>query len=169
MLNDSQVISVIKELYDGKPVSFSKIKRRLKVESEELTSILDKLEKEGRVKRVDIGGGKSYEPVEIKSEKDKLDVILDEIKELRDEIRKIQEYLMERKKIGENSFDEIYEKVKDSLGYAHLQAIRVELGMSKEEFYSKLKKHIEEHYDLIAGGDEGYVRKGVVYGIVKRR
>lgn len=168
MLSETEVISAIKELYDGKPVSFSKIKRRLRADSEELAQILGNLEKEGKIKKVEVKGGKSYELVEV-SNVDKLDKILDEIKEIKEEIKKLEEYLAEKRKISESTFDEVYEKVKDNLGYAHLQAIRVELGMTKEEFYSRMKRHIEENYDLIAGGEEGYVRKGVVYGIIKKR
>lgn len=174
MLSDSQVISAVKELYNGKPVSFSKIKQKLRANNEELSLILEKLEKEGRVRRVEVGGGKSYELIEnnvnvAQSGVDKIDIVLNEIKELRDEIKKLQEYLTEKRKTSDNSFDEVYEKVKDNLGYAHLGAIRIELGMSREDFYSKMKKHIEENYDLIAGGDEGYIRKGAVYGIIKKR
>ncbi|ARM74815.1 hypothetical protein [Acidianus manzaensis] len=167
MIDELQVISAIKELYDGKAVSFSKIKKKLKADNEELSSILEKLEKEGKIKRINNGGGKSYELIEDNVEKN--DLIIKEIRELKDEIKKLEEFLVEKKKINENSFDEVYEKVKDNLGYAHLEAIRLELGLSKEEFYSKMRKHIEEFYDLIAGGEEGYVRKGSIYGIIKKR
>ncbi|AWR96335.1 hypothetical protein DFR86_01420 [Acidianus sulfidivorans JP7] len=167
MIDESQVISAIKELYDGKAVSFSKIKKKLKADNEELSLILDRLQEEGKIRKITSGGGKSYELIE--KEIDKNDIILKEIRELKDEIKKLQEYIVEKKKISENSFDEIYDKVKDNLGYAHLQHIRLELGLSKEDFYSRMREHIEKYYDLIAGGEEGYVRKGSIYGIIKKR
>ncbi len=166
MLTEDQVISAIKELYNGRPVPYSKIKKKLKVDGEEVTWILEKLEREGKLRIVDVGVGKSFEPVE---GVDKIDLVLAEVRQLREEVRKLQELYSDRKRVSESAFDEIYEKVKDNLGYAHLSAIRIEMGLSKEEFYSKLSKHVEEHYDLIAGGDEGFVRKGSVYGIVRRR
>jgi len=64
-------------------------------------------------------------------------------------------------------FDEAYSRVSDDTGYAQLKAIRLEMGLSQEVFYRALRKHVEENYYLIAGGEEGFVRKGVVYGIVK--
>lgn len=165
MLSEDEIIAALKELYDGKPVAFSKIKRKLKCNGEELLNVLEKMEKSGKIKKIESGGGKAYEILEI----DKTDIILSEIREIKDEIRKLQEYISEKKKISEDTFDAVYDKVKDNLGYAHLQAIRIELGMAKEEFYSKLKHHIEDNYDFIAGGEEGYVRKGSIYGIIKRR
>ncbi len=166
MLTEEQVISAVRELYTGKPVPFSKIKRKLKAEGEEVAWILGKLEKEGKLRRVEVGGGKAFEPLD---GVDKVDLVLAELRQLREEIRKLQESYLEKKRVSESTFDEVYEKVKDNLGYAHLSAIRIEMGLSKEEFYSRMAKHVEEHYDLIAGGDEGFVRKGSVYGIVRRR
>ncbi|MGC9105059.1 MAG: hypothetical protein ACP5HQ_01340 [Thermoprotei archaeon] len=66
-------------------------------------------------------------------------------------------------------FDEAYSRVSDDTGYAQLRAIRLEMGLSQEVFYRALRKHVEERYFLIAGGEEGFVRKGVVYGIVKAK
>ncbi|BDC17841.1 hypothetical protein [Acidianus sp. HS-5] len=168
MLSEDMVLSTIKELYDGKPVAFSKIKKKLKTDGEELSSILDRLEKEGKVRKIENGGGKSFELLS-NSEESKIDLLLKEMSELKDEVKKLQEAVMEKKKLSENYFDEIYAEVKDNLGYAHLKDIRVEMGLTKEDFYSKLRKHIEENYELIAGGDEGFVRKGSVYGIIIRR
>jgi hypothetical protein len=94
------------------------------------------------------------------------------LKILRDEIHRVLDLLqklIESKSFSYKDFDEAYDRIKDSLGYAPLERIRIELGLSKEEFYSKFRKYIEENYDLIAGGDEGFTRKGVTYGIIKRR
>ncbi|WP_374108045.1 hypothetical protein [Metallosphaera sedula] len=162
MVQDSDVLNEIQRLYDGKPVTVSRLKR--KFQGEGLEEVLKRLEEQGKIRSIPVKGGKAYEP-----SLDKLDQVLKEISNLKDEIRKLQEYLLERTKVSTDSFDEIYERVRDNLGYAHLQAIRVEMGLGKEEFYSTLRDHIESRYDLIAGGDEGYVRKGSIYGIVKRK
>ncbi|BCS93073.1 hypothetical protein [Metallosphaera javensis (ex Sakai et al. 2022)] len=162
MLQDSDVLKEIQRLYDGKPVTLSKLKK--KFQEDQLHEVLKRLEDQGRIRSVQIKGGKGYEP-----SLDKLDQVLLEISSLRDEVRKLHESLSQRSKARVDSFDEIYERVRDNLGYAHLQAIRVEMGLGKEEFYSALRDHIEDHYDLIAGGEEGYVRKGSIYGIVKRK
>ena len=158
-------MSVIQELYDGKPVAFSKIKRKIKESPEVLEELLSQLESEGLVKRYEIGGGKAYEPLH----NDPISQILNIVKEIREEIKRLEGLIAEKQKVDFSLFDKVYEEVKDNLGYASLQAIRVELGLSKEEFYSKFKSHIEANYDLIAGGEEGLVRKGVIYGIIKKR
>lgn len=167
MIAKEEVISVIRELYDGKPVAFSKIKKKIKADPEELEKILQDLEREGLVKKYDIGGGKAYEISNTKE--DPYSLILLEIRKIRDEIRKIQETLAEKQKLTFSEFDNAYDRVKDNLGYAKLVDIRLELGLSKEEFYSKFRTHVENNYELIAGGDEGFVRKGSVYGIIKKR
>jgi len=102
----------------------------------------------------------------------KQDSIMEELKILRDEIHKIYDLLqkiVDLRNVSYREFDETYERIKDSLGYAPLERIRIELGLTKEEFYSKFRKYIEENYDLIAGGEEGFIRKGSIYGIIKRR
>mgnify|MGYP001772542101 FL=1 len=165
MVAKEEVISVIRELYDGKPVAFSKIKKKIKADPEELEKLLDEMSKEGLVKRYDVGGGKAYEVSAV----DPLSLILSELKRLREEIKKLEELVEGKQKLSFSAFDEVYEKVKDNLGYAKLSDIRVEMGLSKEEFYSKFRDHIESKYELIAGGDEGLVRKGSVYGIIKKK
>ncbi|AEE94816.1 conserved hypothetical protein [Acidianus hospitalis W1] len=169
MLSEELVISALKELYDGRPVAFSKIKRKLKADGEELSLVLEKLEKEGKIKKIESGSGKSFELTSSNNGDNKFDLLLKEITEIKDEIKKLQEAVLEKKKLSENYFDEIYNEVKDNLGYAHLKDIRIEMGLTKEEFYSKLKRHIEENYELIAGGEEGFVKKGSVYGIIIKR
>ncbi|BFH74175.1 hypothetical protein SJAV_21190 [Sulfurisphaera javensis] len=165
MIAKEDVISVIKELYDGKPVAFSKIKKKIKADPEELERVLNELEREGLVKKYEVGGGKAYEIFNV----DPFSLIVSEIRKLREEIRKLEEMIEERQKLSFSEFDNAYERVKDSLGYAKLSDIRLELGLSKEEFYSKFRSYVESNYELIAGGDEGFVRKGSVYGIIKKR
>ncbi|MCH4815686.1 MAG: hypothetical protein QXY87_08455 [Saccharolobus sp.] len=165
MLSKDDVFTLILNEYKSsqKPVSISKIKRKFKDES--ITQVLEQLEKEGKIRRVENKGKTTFEPI------DSLNVA-EELKILRDEIHKVLdllEKLIESKSFSYKDFDEAYDRIKDSLGYAPLERIRIELGLSKEEFYSKFRKYIEENYDLIAGGDEGFTRKGVTYGIIKRR
>ncbi|MQL56605.1 PepK [Acidianus ambivalens] len=65
--------------------------------------------------------------------------------------------------------DSLYDKMKDSLGYVRIDNLRRELGMSLEEFLSTFGDYIEKHYELIPGGDEGFIRNGVRYGIIRRK
>ncbi|QXJ34212.1 hypothetical protein [Saccharolobus shibatae] len=165
MISKDDVFTLILNEYKSsqKPVSISKIKRKFKDES--ITQVLEQLEKEGKIRRVENKGKTTFEPI------DSLNVA-EELKILRDEIHRmlnLLQKLIESKSFSYKDFDEAYDRIKDSLGYAPLERIRIELGLSKEEFYSKFRKYIEENYDLIAGGDEGFTRKGVTYGIIKRR
>ena len=93
-------------------------------------------------------------------------------KEVSEEIRRFSEvfryYFPDPKELA-RQFDEVYARVADNAGYAQLKTIRLELGLSQEVFYRALRSHIEEAYYLIAGGEEGFVRKGAIYGIVKVR
>ncbi|AWR98413.1 hypothetical protein [Metallosphaera hakonensis] len=163
MVQDNEVYHAIQQLYDGKPVAISRLKRKFHGDPG-LEESLQRLEAQGKIRSVSIKGGKGFE-----LSSDKLDLVLLEIVNLRDEVKKLRESLQEKSKIRLDHFDEVYNRVRDNLGYAHLQVIRVEMGLGKEEFYSSLRSHIEANYDLIAGGEEGFVRKGSVYGIVKKK
>ncbi|MEL9970540.1 MAG: hypothetical protein QXR57_07430 [Metallosphaera sp.] len=163
MMRDDEVLATIQRLYNGKPVSLSKLRRKFESQSE-LVETLERLEREGKVKSFNLKGSKGYAP-----NLDKFDLILAEISSLNSKLNKLHEMIAQQSRVKVDNFDEIYDKIKDNLGYAHLQAIRVEMGLTKEEFYSSVREHVESHYDLIAGGEEGYVRRGSVYGIVKRR
>lgn len=165
MIAKEEVISVIKELYDGKPVAFSKIKKKIRANPEELEKLLEDMERDGLIKRYEVGGGKAYEV----SVQDPFSVILSELRRLREEIRRLEGMIEGKQKVSYSELDEVYDRVKDNLGYAKLSDIRLELGLSKEKFYSKFKEYIESKYELIAGGDEGYVRRGSVYGIIKKK
>jgi DNA-binding transcriptional regulator YiaG len=65
-------------------------------------------------------------------------------------------------------FDKIFEEVKNPLGVASLKDIRERMGLSKEEFYSRFSQYIEANYQMYRGGDEGIVKNGVIFGIIKR-
>ncbi|QGA53160.1 hypothetical protein GFS03_00355 [Sulfolobus sp. E5-1-F] len=165
MISKDDVFTLILNEYKSsqKPVSLSKIKRKFKDES--ITQVLEELEKEGKIRRVEDKGKTTFEPIDSLNIAEELKIIRDEIHRVLDLLQK----LIESKSLSYKDFDEAYDRIKDSLGYAPLERIRIELGFSKEEFYSKFRKYIEENYDLIAGGDEGFTRKGVTYGIIKRR
>ncbi|MEJ2771824.1 MULTISPECIES: hypothetical protein [unclassified Stygiolobus] len=165
MITKEQLLAVLQELYDGKPVAFSKIKKKIKESPEIVEELLKQMEGEGLIRRYEVGGGKAYEPVKT----DPITQILNMLKEIKEELRRLEDLVNEKSKIDYSLFDKIYDEIKDNLGYASLQSIRVELGLPKEEFYSKFKNHIESLYDLIAGGEEGLVKKGVVYGIIRKR
>ncbi|MCH4814976.1 MAG: hypothetical protein QXY87_04085 [Saccharolobus sp.] len=47
--------------------------------------------------------------------------------------------------------------------------LRIQLGLSLEEFMRKFRDYILEHYELISGGKEGIVKDGVLYGIIMRK
>jgi predicted transcriptional regulator len=165
MISKNDVYNVLLELYKSsqKPVTLTQIKKVIGIDSKEISKALEDLENEGKVRGLSLGRGKAYEPII-----DPLNLILELLKSLKEDLRKLGEYFSE-KNVNIKLFEEIYEKVKDSLGYAPLSQIRIELGLSKEEFYSKYRSYIEENYELIAGGDEGFIRKGVLYGIIKKR
>ncbi len=148
----------------NKPISLSEIKRKFKDDT--LNQLLEELEKEGKIERVENRGKISYKPIIEDDVKEQLKIIRDEIRRMNELLQKLLE---NNREISIRDFDEAYERIKDSLDYAPLERIRIELGMSKEEFYSKFRKHVEENYDLIAGGEEGFVRRGSLYGIIKRR
>ncbi|BCU70855.1 hypothetical protein [Stygiolobus caldivivus] len=165
MITKEQLMNVLQQLYDGKPVAFSKIKRKVRESPETIEELLTELEGEGLIKRYDVGGGKAYEPVK----SDPTAQILYMLKEIKEELKRLEVLVTDKNRIDFSIFDKIYDEVKDNLGYASLQSIRIELGLSREEFYSRFKNHIESNYDLIAGGEEGLMKKGVVYGIIKKR
>ena len=168
MISKDDVFRIILDDYkiSNKPVSLAKIKRKVKDDS--LQQLLDELEKDGKIIKVQYRNKVSYKPLLSSDD----NPILEEIRSLRSEINKVYDLLqkiVESKNVSDRELDEAYDRIKDSLGYAPLEKIRIELGLSKEEFYSKFRKYIEENYDLIAGGEEGFLRKGVIYGIIKRR
>ncbi|MEM4911673.1 MAG: hypothetical protein QXJ81_02430 [Metallosphaera sp.] len=127
---------------------------------EELEKVLVELESEGKIKKV----GRGYEPI---NKQNNCEILLKEIRIIKEELLKILED--RERKLSSRDFDSAYERIRDTLGYAPLERIRIELGLSKEEFYSQFREHIEENYELIVGGEDGYVRRGVLYGIIKRK
>ncbi len=142
--------SVLIALSEG--ATARELAKRFNADETEIRKILKELEAKGKV----IKRGRKYYAN---------DGIEERIKRLEDLIS----FYFPPPEVLAKQFDEAYERVSDSAGYAQLKAIRLELGLNQEIFYKALRSHIEANYDLIAGGDEGYVRKGVMYGIVRRR
>ncbi len=105
-----------------------------------------------------------------------LTTTLTEINKKLDLLSKINEKLdLILEKLGHSStsftnadFDKIFEEVKNPLGVASLKDIRERMGLSKEEFYSRFSQYIEANYQMYRGGDEGIVKNGVIFGIIKR-
>ena len=126
--------------------------RKLSAEESEVRKVLRGLEAEGKVVRK----GNRYYP-------------RDGVEERLRRLEEIVSFYFPPPDTLAKEFDEAYKRVADSAGYAQLKAIRLEMGLTQEVFYKALRGHIEANYDLVAGGDEGYVRKGVMFGIVRRR
>jgi hypothetical protein len=59
--------------------------------------------------------------------------------------------------------------MKDSVGYVRIDHLRRQLVMSLEQFMVKFGDHILQHYELIPGGEEGFIIGGVTYRIIRRK
>ncbi len=81
----------------------------------------------------------------------------------------LREFFSSDGKVTFKDFDEVYDAVRDGFGYAGIDAIRRELGLTEQQFYSLFRRHILEKYTLIQGGKEGLIRGGIMYGIIKRK
>ncbi|BCS91422.1 hypothetical protein [Metallosphaera javensis (ex Sakai et al. 2022)] len=64
--------------------------------------------------------------------------------------------------------DKIFEQLKNPMGLASLKDIRERMGLSREQFYSRFSSYIEHNYQLYRGGEEGIIKGGVIFGIIKR-
>ncbi len=93
----------------------------------------------------------------------------DEINKKLDKILELLSEIKEEKKKSVQDLDRIYEEMKDSLGYVRIDDLRKELGMSLEDFMNTFHDYILEHYELIQGGKEGFIRNGIIYGIIRRK
>ncbi len=168
-MDKETVLQLIRDSYreEGKPVPLSKLKKRLGVKDiSELLKALNELKEERKVTERIQGSGKSFSPADDELPSSIISALVEDVRNLKEEVKALKE---SRPRIDYSSFDEAYQRISDSVGYASLERIRIELGMSKEDFYSKFRKYVEENYEMIAGGDDGYVRKGVLFGIIKRK
>ncbi|BFI75522.1 plasmid protein [Sulfurisphaera ohwakuensis] len=77
--------------------------------------------------------------------------------------------LLEGRKKSIADLDRAYEMMKNSLGHVRIDLLRKQLGMSLEQFMNEFGDYILQNYELIQGGDEGFVKNGIVYGIIRRK
>ena len=69
----------------------------------------------------------------------------------------------------EKDLDRTYDQVKDSLGMTTIEILRVQMGMTLEQFLARFRDYIIQNYELFPGGKEGIVLNGVVHGVIRRR
>ncbi|AWR95498.2 hypothetical protein DFR85_13740 [Acidianus brierleyi] len=147
--------------------------------SKQVDDFLEELVKEGKLIKEKSGNSILYyvkqennedheenklEVKENKIDEPKINEMFSDIINYIQDIRKI---LLKENTVDSKKFDEIYGKTKDSDGYSKLSAIRIEMGLTKEAFYSTYGEYIESKYQLYPGGEEGLTRKGNLYGIIK--
>lgn len=141
------------------------------------SDVLNELEKEGKIKITKKGNGYTIELLdnEARTEESSLNKeVKKEIKENGDiitilnEINKKLDIILQKLGFSNVDFDKIFEEVKNPMGIAVLKDIRERMGLSKEEFYSKYSSYIESHFQMFRGGDEGIVKNGTIFGIIKR-
>ncbi|BCU67599.1 hypothetical protein HS7_10360 [Sulfolobales archaeon HS-7] len=187
---EEYVNKLIGKLKEKNQLTRGDIKKLLKISYEDVDAIVEVITSRGlaikektpnsyRVKLIELG--ERTPKIDQSREKDKMDYVIkleetnnEMLKELMSEIRYIKEYL----KITQNPvnfpnmekiFDEYYNKVKNALGVANLKLIREQMGVTKEEFYSKLSNYVQANYELIPGGEEGILVNGTICGIIRRR
>jgi hypothetical protein len=124
----------------------------------------EKLEEKSDERSTTNLGSKDGKSVERDHDLSKINEMFSDIINYIQDIRKI---LLKENSVDPKKFDEIYNKTKDIDGYSKLSAIRIEMGLSKEAFYSSYGEYIESKYALYPGGEEGLTRKGNLYGIIK--
>ena len=96
--------------------------------------------------------------------------ILDEVKSLEQRLNDLQQSLTGLKpKWTEKDLDRIYEQVKDRLGMTTIEILRVQMGLTLEQFMARFRDYIIKNYELFPGGKEGIVMNGAVYGVIRRR
>lgn len=107
----------------------------------------------------------------------KQEILEEVIRELSRELPKVikeavKEALAEqfgRREVTISDFERVYDFVRDSFGMASIKDIRVQLGLTLEEFMSRFRDYILANYELISGGKEGFVKGGILYGIIRKK
>lgn len=173
------IIQLQKEGIDKVPKT--KIKEKIG-RSKQVDDFLEELVKEGKLIKEKSGNSILYyvneqenheDHIENKDENkeiqktDDLSKINEMFSEIINYIQDIRKILLKENTVDSKKFDELYEKTKDLDGYSKLSAIRIEMGLTKEAFYSVYGEYIESKYQLYPGGEEGLTRKGNLYGIIK--
>lgn len=88
---------------------------------------------------------------------------------LRDLIKEILEKDFNMKDVTISDLERIYEIAMDGLCMASIYELRTMLGLTLEEFMAKFRDYILKNYDLISGGKEGFIKDGVIYGIIRKK
>ena len=164
MVSKDEVKNAILKFTNGKTdVTFTKTTiQKVMNTSTKIDSILEELVNEGFIKLVKTTGRAKYYSLtkgqEVKSDYEDLKRALREV---------LEEYFGKPKTFSD--LDKVYDEIKDSLGYAQIKDLREQLGMTIEQFMAKFRDYILQNYELIAGGKEGFIRNGSVYGIIRRK
>ncbi|AWR99855.1 hypothetical protein [Metallosphaera hakonensis] len=129
--------------------------------------VLREMELEGKIKLQKVGSGIRVVLLDATTSGSAQNqpTVLDLLKEIN---AKLDLLLSTFRKGNELEFDRVFEEVKNPMGIAVLKDIRERMGLSREEFYPKFSTHIESHYQLFRGGEEGIVKGGVIFGLIKR-
>ncbi|BFH74053.1 hypothetical protein SJAV_19970 [Sulfurisphaera javensis] len=177
MVTKDDVINVIIKFTAGdtsKEFTRSKVREFLSAKgSKTIDKIFDELEKEGFIKlNRTVGRSKYYvlaKKIEIKEETKREEVTKSkDLEDIKEALREVLAEYFGRPKSFED-LDKVYERVKDDLGYASIKDLREQLGMSLEQFMGKFSDYILQNYELISGGKEGFVIRGALYGIVRKK
>ncbi|WP_240872248.1 hypothetical protein [Acidianus infernus] len=167
MLSKDEIIRAIIKVTGGdenKEFTKTAILRELGMKSAKasIDKIFKELEDEGFIKFKETKGrGKYYVLAKRQSEKQ-------DMKDLKGALREVlEEYFGKPKSFAD--LDRTYDFMKDSLGYVRIENLRKQLGMSLEQFMAKFGDYILQHYELIPGGEEGFIKNGVMYGIIRRK
>lgn len=159
--------------------------------SKAIDDIIEDLIKEGFIRRIKQGknnreiqfmliGDKNIEESKDLDKKEGMENSLNQIKAfenaLDEVLGKYYERLIEdlkkmfRDKVPTTAdLDRVYEFSKNSLGHAQIKDLRIQLGLSLEEFMRYFRDYILQNYELIPGGEEGFIKGGVMYGIIRRK
>ncbi|MGC9105464.1 MAG: hypothetical protein ACP5HQ_03465 [Thermoprotei archaeon] len=84
----------------------------------------------------------------------------------------VKEALMEyfgTKEVTVSDLERVYDFVKNDLGMASIKDIREQLGLTLEQFMAKFRDYILQNFELISGGKEGFVKGGILYGIIRKK
>ncbi|AEE94611.1 conserved hypothetical protein [Acidianus hospitalis W1] len=134
-----------------------------------IDKIIKELESEGFIKfKEKRGPGIYYVLAKKQVVEEKNAEELHDMKNLKVALREVlEEYFGKPKSFAD--LDSTYDFMKDSLGYVRIDNLRRQLGMSLEQFMAKFGDYILQHYELIPGGEEGFIKGGVMYGIIRRK
>lgn len=137
--------------------------------SKQLDKIFEELEKEGFIKLKRTKGNIKYYVlsngnVQVEEKRN----INPDVELFKTAVREVfEEYFGKPATIVD--LDRIYDIMKDDVGYASIEKLRIQLGLSLEQFMAKFRDYILKNYELIPGGKEGFIIRGSLYGIIRRK